>query len=93
MEQNKSVKTQKVQVIMNHQRKFGTLGVLIKTVVRYGKYSFTSIKERRILIHFDVKKFSEGELADDKFLFNKWVLIKPCRPMSKHKRFELHEVV
>jgi ribosomal protein S17 len=89
--ENRGVK--KGRVVMNHQRLSGTIGVIVNNTKKRAKYSFFDKSTKRFLVHLDVSKFSDEELSNPEFLLNKFVLIKSCAPVSKHKRFELLEVV
>jgi ribosomal protein S17 len=66
---------------------------MINNTKKYPKYSFFDKIDKRFLVHIDVSKFSDEELSNPEFLLGKFVLIKSCAPVSKHKRFELLEVV
>lgn len=89
---NKGVK--KAKVVINHQRKDGTLGVLIESSVKHDKYKGIYQKRSRVLlINFDVNNYSKDEIANDEFLLDRFVKIRACAPKSKHKRFELLEVI
>lgn len=80
-------------VCQNHQRFGNTLGVLVKSSVmpkKFKKYDVRRSRSRVYMVHFEHDKYKD-ELLDNNFLLNKRVLIAPCAPKSKHKRFMMLE--